>query len=350
LFLFFEKGCAVVVEAFVKRGIGEVEVYFDDFNVEHVKSPVIQQDSYYPFGYTFSSYRRENSLLNRYQYNGKELQTALDLGWSDYGARMYMSDIGRWGILDPLSEKGRRWSPYNYAFNNPIRFIDPDGMWPDLGGVGDFFSGIVNAYVSNATTVSSPTTGQPLVSLVEREDRGAGAFSAGQTVGDVISVAQGVVEGAVGLTVATGGTIGGVVTSPTGVGAVAGGAIAVGGVAATVHGMSTAKNGMNHLMNSNGKIKEKSVSDLNPLHSKETTNKTGKDISNLSDDELLNSANKPANGDHIKENTETGKLMDGNTRAHELKKRAADPKSIITPDTKVKVEEYTPNNSWFTPF
>jgi RHS repeat-associated protein len=124
-----------------------VEVYFDDFKVEHAKGPVVQTDEYYPFGLAFNHSLKENELQNRHQFNGKEIQDQLDLGWLDYGARMYQPDIARWGTIDPMSEKMRRHSPYNYAFDNPIRYIDPDGMAPE--GPGDDPPGNIIQHIRN---------------------------------------------------------------------------------------------------------------------------------------------------------------------------------------------------------
>ncbi|MGC3945456.1 MAG: Ig-like domain-containing protein [Chryseolinea sp.] len=105
----------------------ELQVGFDDYDLKHEQSSIVQLEDYYPFGLTFNSYSRENSTQNQYQYNGKELQDELGLGWLDYGARMYQPELGRWGVIDNKAEKYILNSPYVYAANNPVIFIDPDG-------------------------------------------------------------------------------------------------------------------------------------------------------------------------------------------------------------------------------
>src|SRR5690606_10901362 len=100
--------------------LGNVRVSYDNQNGSAV---ILEEESYYPYGL-----RHVNSLsfdAYQYKFNGKELQT--DSGMYDYGARFYMPELGRWGVVDPLAEMSQIFSPYVYGNNNPIMFVDPDG-------------------------------------------------------------------------------------------------------------------------------------------------------------------------------------------------------------------------------
>ncbi len=105
---------------YITDHLGSVRVIWDGANV-------VGRNDYYPSG---TAWNTPNSMgsTDRFKYNGKEDQSLFGIDYLDYGARMYDPKLGRWHSVDPLSEKYYSLSPYNYTANNPIKYIDPDGM------------------------------------------------------------------------------------------------------------------------------------------------------------------------------------------------------------------------------
>ncbi|MGM0588602.1 MAG: RHS repeat-associated core domain-containing protein [Bacteroidota bacterium] len=112
--------------------LGNVRVSFA-YNPETDSVRLLQEDSYYPFGLKMVGLSDIIEEENKFTYNGKELANEHGLNWYHYGARFYDPQLGRWHSVDPLDvEHGI----YNYSFNSPINFTDPDGAKPTSTHIG----------------------------------------------------------------------------------------------------------------------------------------------------------------------------------------------------------------------
>src|SRR5690606_33670064 len=135
--------------------------HLGNIRLNYTKDPVsneldiLEENNYYPFGLKHKvyggikkDYLKEESgnggggairpgvVIDgpyNYKYNGKEFQDELGLGWYDYQSRNYNPALGRWMNVDPMAPKYFSHSPYAYALNNPVYFIDPDGMQVTTG-------------------------------------------------------------------------------------------------------------------------------------------------------------------------------------------------------------------------
>jgi len=111
-----------------KDHLGSIRMTLDE-NAE-----VVTAQDYYPYGEILRSYSL-GGLNGKYKYTEKERDT--ETNYDYFGARYYDSELGRWLSVDPLADKYFGWSPYNYTANNPLKFIDLNGMsYEDLEDEG----------------------------------------------------------------------------------------------------------------------------------------------------------------------------------------------------------------------
>jgi RHS repeat-associated protein len=132
-------GAAFRYEYNIKDHLGNTRLTFADINNNGAvditgvatTTEILSENHYYPFGMNMGYDWMNNTAISpdtKYQYNGKEFNDDFGLNWNDYGARWYLSELGRFPNTDPLSDTFNFVTPYNYAENSPVTFIDLWGL------------------------------------------------------------------------------------------------------------------------------------------------------------------------------------------------------------------------------
>ena len=161
------------------------KVWFDDVKIvkgNASQTVIVEESNYYPFGLKHKGYNNVvssngNSTAQKYMFNqgtssknfqGKEdksfkveRQEELGLNLDMTKFRMYDYALGRFTSIDPLADANPQesWTPYQYAYNNPIRYNDPYGDCPQC-----LWGSIIGAAVDYGLQVS--------VNLVEGKSLG----------------------------------------------------------------------------------------------------------------------------------------------------------------------------------
>jgi RHS repeat-associated protein len=101
-----------------------IDVYFDNVQVVHTRSALLETNEYYAFGLKMDgiSYRAANSMESRHKFNGIEQENDFDLNYLEAFYRTIDPQIGRFLQIDPVTTHGE--SPYVMMGNNPIRNSD----------------------------------------------------------------------------------------------------------------------------------------------------------------------------------------------------------------------------------
>ena len=259
---------------------------------------MVQETEYFPFGLAIP----RTAGSNKYKFLGKETQP--ETKWIDLQARFFDPTIGRFMSVDPETEGQLEFSPYHYSYNNPIRFSDPDGRFPECcGGVGDFLTGVGQAFTEDFVGAASPIKASPGY---------VGAYNSGRTAGHYAAMVVGATEvaggiiGDVGAVVGEIGSVG--IATPVAV------PLAAASTTAILHGTAMGAKAAENLRNDKGRVNADGLQGARDAQKATLKGRAPKEIDRV-DIPKLDPNGKPLHGQqphaHIKDKSKVAVNQDG---------------------------------------
>jgi RHS repeat-associated protein len=248
---------------YVSNETPNIDVFFDNLQVTHIRGPLLETNEYYPFGLLQAgiSYKtlKGGYAENKKKYNGIDFENDLELNTYDAFFRELDPQTGRWWQIDPVTDGYENLSPYASMYNNPITVSDPLGdegescCWDKIKEAANYVGGaVVGAVVGTVDNV----TGSNIRGQLSSNFAGTGAAGNGWNMGLNVADAGGVVLGVAEIGTGAAGVIGaGAGTLLTaGVGSPVTVPVGVGSAALATHGVFTVSNSANNLVNQNGRV------------------------------------------------------------------------------------------------
>jgi RHS repeat-associated protein len=190
---------------YVSNETTNIDVFFDNLQVTHVRGPLVEETHYYPYGLFLAGISSKGGMFggseNRRKFNsGSELQNkefsdGSGLEWYATQFRMYDPELGKWNHLDP--KPNFDFSLYSAFENNPIRYNDPlgDSLPPVVKGTYNWMTTVNNTGLAlkgsgfglNGQFQTEPQRGSTSTGI--RDTKAGGINGAGKTRGlDVVRV------------------------------------------------------------------------------------------------------------------------------------------------------------------
>src|SRR5690554_73319 len=112
--------------------LGNNRLVYADLDGNGVINPateIVEENNYYPFGLKHQGYNNLPGDGYKYKFLNKEYEDSFGLNVTETDFRQYDAAIGRFNVMDALSELAPNYTPYRYGFNNPVFWSDPSGLF-----------------------------------------------------------------------------------------------------------------------------------------------------------------------------------------------------------------------------